>query len=56
MKVPLGPGIPGGLHTGPLFYYLGAIIMFFSRFGPLGEAVFASLNGGSYDGFSFSHW
>lgn len=41
----LGPDIPGGLHTGPLFYYLTALIMFFAKFNPLGEAIFASLAG-----------
>jgi 4-amino-4-deoxy-L-arabinose transferase-like glycosyltransferase len=41
----LGPDIPGGLHTGPLFYYLTGLIMFFSNFNPIGEAIFASLLG-----------
>jgi len=41
----LGPDIPGGLHTGPLFYYLTALIMFLVRFNPLGEAIFCSLVG-----------
>ncbi len=39
----IGGDIPGGLHTGPAFYYLSAVIMFFSRLNPLGQGVFASL-------------
>lgn len=41
----LGPDIPGGLHTGPLFYYLTALLMVFSGFNPIGEAIFSALFG-----------
>lgn len=39
----IGGDIPGGLHTGPAFYYLSALIMFFSKMNPVGQGIFASL-------------
>jgi len=38
----VGADIPGGLQTGPLFYYLTALIMGAAKMNPLGEAIFAS--------------
>ena len=41
----IGGSIPGGLYIGPGFYYLSAIVMFFSGLNPIGEGVVASLLG-----------
>lgn len=41
----IGGSIPGGLYIGPAFYYISAIIMFFSKLNPIGEGVVASLLG-----------
>lgn len=41
----IGGSVPGGIFLGPLYFYLTAVLLFFSRLSPIGLAVFASAIG-----------
>lgn len=38
----IGGSVPGGLFLGPLYFYITAVFLFFSRLNPLGLSVIAS--------------
>lgn len=39
----IGFSYPGDIYTGPLFYYLGALLLILSKMNPLSWAIFSSL-------------